>query len=388
MADNLLTIQNDREIKSNFQNNRNNSNNIIKLQKKDDKTLTSSLHPKNDEINTDYNTYPLISIVVINFNGKKYLEETIPAIFELNYPNYEILLVDNGSTDGSIEFVKKLDGIKYIKSERIGEKNYACNLGISKSKGEYILLMDNDLILVEKDILKNLLNETNHLPDCGSIGLAYVNRNTNRTEGYGCYLSLYYSWEKPNIAIDEVKQMHGRPVGNPNGAGIFIKKELWNYVGGYDDHLQFGGDDDDLGMRLWMFGYSNYLYSNSLQIHIGMAERTDTVKYATKFQKKVYAHMYTIVKNFSLINAIITINGYIIFSSAKAFKQSIKRKSIKPLTSTAHGYYTFITNIPTALRKRKDLQKERLVKDDIFLKIRPSFTEKHSRFNAFMKVFK
>jgi len=388
MADNLLTVLNDKKITSHLQVDHNNANHIFKLQKKDNKNFIHSPYSKNDGINADCNTSPLISVVVINFNGKKYLEETIPAILDLDYPNYEVIVVDNGSTDGSIPFLKKIKNIRLVQSEKQGEKNYACNLGISLTKGDYILLMDNDLILVEKDILNNLITEINYLTRCGSISLAYINRGSVKTEGYGCYTGFYYSWEKPDISIDEIKQMHGKPIGSPNGAGIFIQKELWNYTGGYDDHLPFGGDDDDLGMRLWLYGYSNYLYSNSLQLHIGMAERTDTFKYSTKFQKKIYAHMYTIVKNFRPINAMITLNGYIIFSSAKAIKQSIKRKSIKPITSTVNGYYTFIKNIPYALGKRKEVQAKRMVKNDTFLKIRPPFSQKHSRVKTFMKLFK
>ena len=337
---------------------------------------------------TKNHTLPTISIVVINYNGKVYLEETLPPLLNLNYPNYEIIVVDNGSTDGSINFLKKLKKIKLIESKRIGEKNYACNLGISKSKGEYILLMDNDLIITDSNLLNNLLLEANYLHNWGVMSLAYYNRGEKLTKIYGSFKSFCFSYEKPAISFDEVIQMHGTTIGSPNGAGFFIKKELWDKVEGYDDHLPFGGDDDDIGIKLWLYGYVNYLYSKSIQIHIGMPERTDTYKYSVKLQKNVYAHMYTIVKNFKIINIFITLIGYIIFSFAKAIKQSIKRRSFKPLTATLIGYFTFIKNIPTALEKRKKIQKKRIIKNDIFLKIRPKFIKKHSRINTFMELFK
>ena len=334
------------------------------------------------------NPTPFISIVMINYNGKSYLEETLPPILNLNYPNYEIIVADNGSTDGSINFLKSLKKIKLIESERIGEKNYACNIGILKSKGEYILLMDNDLLITDSNLLKNLLLEEKHLNNWGSLSLAFENRGEKLTNGYGGFFCLYYSYAKPNIRLDEISQMHGTTIGSPNGSGFFIKKELWDRLEGYDDHLPFGGDDDDLGLKLWLYGYSNYLYSKSIQIHIGMPERTDTYKYSDKLQKKTYAHMYTIVKNFRLINVFITLIIYIIYTSAKAIKQSIKRRSIKPLTSTVIGYFTFFKNIPTALKKRKKIQKNRIIKTDIFFKIRPKFIKKHSRINVFMQLFR
>lgn len=252
-----------------------------------------------------------ISIVIINFNGLKYLKETLKEVQSLDYPLYEVIVVDNGSTDGSIEFLKTNKKIRLIQSPRIGEKNYACNFGISHANGDFILLLDNDLLIQDRMLLKNLLSEYICLELCGSISLAFMERGSDLTKGYGCYTSYYYSWEKPEISCEKLIKMNGSFVGSPNGAGIFIEKKLWDSIGGYDDHLSFGGDDDDLGMRLWMMGYKNYLYSKSIQLHIGQGERTDTDKYSHKLEKKVYAHLYTIVKNFKVTNALVTVAGYL-----------------------------------------------------------------------------
>ena len=190
-----------------------------------------------------------VSVVIVNYNGLEYLKRTITAILSIEYPCYEVIVVDNGSSDGSVQFLEKNDDVKLIKSNRIGEKNYACNLGIEEAKGEYILLMDNDLVITESSIMKNLINEYMLLESCGCISLAYVNDGSDITKGYGCFTSFYYSWEKPNITLRELELMHGTHVGSPNGSGLFMKKDLRIDVGGYDDHLQFGGDVDDLGMR-------------------------------------------------------------------------------------------------------------------------------------------
>src|SRR3989344_5058951 len=93
---------------------------------------------------------PLISVIMLNYNGLKYIKRTIPQILKLDYPNYEFIIVDNGSADGSIEFIKEMQ----IKSEKVkirlienGENlgySKGKNIGVKHAKGEYVLLLDND----------------------------------------------------------------------------------------------------------------------------------------------------------------------------------------------------------------------------------------------------
>ncbi len=314
---------------------------------------------------------PAVSIVMVSYNGKQYLERSIPPLLDLEYPKYEILLVDNGSTDGTNEFIKKFSKVKYIISPVERSKNFAANYGVSKAKGEFILCMDNDLIITNNNILKELIDFYYTLDKPGAISVAYYNENETTTKGYGCFVSYYFSWEKPALPLNKIKYYNKMVIGTPNGGCFLIKRFHWELVGGYDAHLNFGGDDDDLGIKLWMMGYKNYLYANTMIIHIGMPERIDTEKWSYKFGQKVYAHMYTITKNFTLKNVIITYIGYSLFVLLKSVKNAICRKSLKPITQSIRGYIEFSKNIDVAVAKRKDIQARRIVMDDIVYKIRP-----------------
>jgi len=313
--------------------------------------------------------YPKISVVMLNYNGLQYLKKTIPAILKLDYPNYEFILVDNGSTDGSIEFVKKHKKVKLVKSPRVREKNFACNYAIKRAKGEYVFLMDNDALITNSDLLFDLIER--YKRKTGVIGLSFYDIGSTKSKSYGDYLGYYFIKSKKMLPLEKLKEYDNCQIGYPEGKALFIKKSRWVKVGGYDDYLKFGGDDNDLGIKSWLFGYENVLYSKHQQIHLGLPERQDNKKYALKFKEMFYAHLYTITKNYSFFNMILTIIGYSIFSFFKSIKQSFCRASLTPLFSFVQGYYLFLINLPAAVKKRKEVQSSRVVKKDIFLKIKP-----------------
>lgn len=314
---------------------------------------------------------PLISLIMLNYNGLKYLKRTIPNILQLEYPNIEFIVIDNGSTDGSLEFIKFFKKIKLLQSpqERRREKNFACNYAVKECKGQYVLLMDNDALINEKNILKELVKRYDQRT--GVIGLSFYDEGANYSKGYGGYLGFYFIKQNSKLNLDDLKKHDLCKIGFPDGATVFIEKKKWEEVSGYDDYLKFGGDDNDLGIKLWLLGYENYLYSKTFQTHIGLPERKDNKKYSLKWKEMFYAHLYTVVKNYSFTNLTITIPCYSFFGLLKSIKQSVFRLNIGPFFSFFQAYYLFLKSLPTAIRKRKIIQSKRVIKKDIFLKIRP-----------------
>jgi hypothetical protein len=90
-------------------------------------------------------TYPKISIVTPSFNQAKFLEQTICSVLDQNYPNLEYIVIDGGSTDGSVEIVKKYaDRLAYWVSEKDGGHAHAINKGFSRSTGEIMAWINSD----------------------------------------------------------------------------------------------------------------------------------------------------------------------------------------------------------------------------------------------------
>ena len=88
--------------------------------------------------------YPLISIVILNYNGLNYLKKTIPPILDLDYHNYEIVVVDNGSDDESIDFLRNHKRIRLIENKVNYGYSKGKNIGVKNAKYDYICFMDDE----------------------------------------------------------------------------------------------------------------------------------------------------------------------------------------------------------------------------------------------------
>ena len=103
---------------------------------------------------------PQVSIIILNYNGIKFVERCLKSVLNTDYPLFEVIFVDNGSTDGSPELVQKLFGEDkrlriILNKENLGFTG-GNNVGIKMSKGEYIVLLNNDTE-VPSDWLRQLV---------------------------------------------------------------------------------------------------------------------------------------------------------------------------------------------------------------------------------------
>lgn len=113
---------------------------------------------------------PLVSIVTVNLNGERYLEGLLRSLRGQTYPHTEILLVDNGSTDGSVELVRhRFPGVRVIEAgENLGFTG-GNNLGFRESRGEYVALINNDTE-VPPDWLRHLVAVAEANPTVAGVG--------------------------------------------------------------------------------------------------------------------------------------------------------------------------------------------------------------------------
>jgi GT2 family glycosyltransferase/ADP-heptose:LPS heptosyltransferase/2-polyprenyl-3-methyl-5-hydroxy-6-metoxy-1,4-benzoquinol methylase/Tfp pilus assembly protein PilF len=218
---------------------------------------------------------PLVSIIIPVFNQLHYTKIAIESIKRYTHTPYEIIVVDNGSTDGTYEYLSSLGVIKVIRNP----KNYgfpkAVNQGLSASSGEYVVILNNDVI-VTNAWLERLLE---HIREDNSIGI--IGPLSNYTSGFQILNGAEKSYMK-NGEVDEeflqkfanelYMQNKGQKVFVPRIAGLcmLIKREVLNKIGGFDERFSPGNfEDDDYCLRATFAGFKIAIAKDVFIHHFG-----------------------------------------------------------------------------------------------------------------------
>ena len=211
---------------------------------------------------------PLISTVVLNWNGKDYLYPCIRSIKEQTYSNIEIILVDNASTDGSIEFISHLFPDLHV---MINQKNLGygggTNQGIGRAKGSYIFVLNSDTEIDEKCV-EFLWRCIETHPKIGAATpkiLLYDKRDTIDAAGLIVYpdgLSIGRGRMEP-----QEKYCRGEEVFFGSGCASLLRKEMLDEIGLFDDDFFAYAEDTDLGWRARLAGWKAYYVPEAVVYH-------------------------------------------------------------------------------------------------------------------------
>ena len=283
-----------------------------------------------------------ISIIVLCYNGRKYLGKCLNSLNNLNYnkKDYEILVADNNSEDGSVSFVKK--NYPYARILKL-DRNYGFaegnNKGAKEAKGEYLVFLNQDT-KVERNWLKELMR----FADKNSIiGAKEINKEKN----YGGYLTY------TGLGTKEQKKSEGYVYGS----SLLVSKELFNKLEGFDKDYFMYGEDVDLCWRAQIYGNK-----------IKLAEKAEYWHYEKSFLKVRESFLFYITKN-SLSNIIKNFDDYLVYAFFVSFIynsfQFFKYLLVKPKNSSKIilAYCSFIIDFAKILKKRRLIKKNRKIPD-------------------------
>lgn len=229
---------------------------------------------------------PLISVVTVVFNAVKTLERTIKSVISQDYKDFEYVIIDGGSKDGSLEIIKKYDKyIDYWVSEPDKGIFDAMNKGVKASRGEYVYFVLADDYILRPDILKKVSADLNRL----KCSVAY-GQVIHPVEGYG-----YMIWPKKAVTLRDIRMGQTLPQ-----QGLFMKRELMLKAGIYDPKYVVSGDRDLMCKCVNLTGEPSFLgYSIAFFAAEGKS---------SGFNANETAH--TIYRNFGLLNTIIYYLSY------------------------------------------------------------------------------
>ena len=216
--------------------------------------------------------------MILNWNGQSYLEKFLPGVLATAYENAEVIVSDNGSTDGSVSFLQnKFPQVRLIRLD----KNYGFakgyNITLEKIEADYYALINSD-VEVEPGWLTpiiNLLEQDNMNAACQPKLLSYNNKSLfDYAGGAGGWLdSLGYPFAKGRIfdICEEDKGQYNTTerVFWVTGAAMVIRSEAFREAGGFDNYFFAHQEEIDLCWRMQYAGYKLYACPSSVVYHIG-----------------------------------------------------------------------------------------------------------------------
>src|SRR3989344_3066228 len=306
-----------------------------------------------------------ISLIVVNHNGKKFLDRMLKTAFQQKLKPYEVILVDTGSIDNSVEFVKKnFSKTKIFITENRGYGN-AVNFAASKARGDYIAMFNEDMYL-PKDFLSTLVNYRNSLSKIenkiGAIGCRIIPFGSDPDEtplNYGGTID-YFGF--PTNPLSNKK--------NPfmiNGSPFFIDKKLFLKVRGFNPSIFLYGEDEDLCWRLQLLGYKIYICNDAYLYHFGYGVVNENREKKVAFV--LSSPVVPLLSNYSLSLLLLIIPLFILLLIAINIGVFILTKfNIEYNVAIAREYLRILRKLPTILKLRTWVQKKRFVNDWVIIR--------------------
>ncbi len=227
---------------------------------------------------TTHPTPPQMSIVMVAWNNKDYLGPCLDSLYDSQLDaTFDVVVVDNGSTDGSQQMLReKYPEVLIIQNEGNVGLGKASNQGIQATRGEFVLLFNNDT-LVNKAALDGMVNLMRQKPDAGAVGITLLNGDGSFQSGYGGFSNL---WEEFLIAIQvgeriwpgyplQGKSQGIQTVGWMSSACLLVRRKTFDQIGLLDESYFIYGDETDLQYRMKQAGWKAYYIPDLNIIHFG-----------------------------------------------------------------------------------------------------------------------
>lgn len=317
---------------------------------------------------------PLVSIIILNYNGKRWLELCLPTIKKINYKSLEVIVVNNGSTDDSGEFVRKNFpefNLLTIKKNRgfAGANNY----GVRRARGKYILLLNNDTQVTSNflDPLVKLM-EQNETIGVVQPQLRSMRNHTLIDSAASFYTSTGFLYHYGYMQEARKKQYNNMlSCYSIKGACMFMRREEYLRLGGLDEDFVCYVEESDLCHRFLLSGKKIIYLPKSHIYHYGGGDMSIMEKSETTAFRSFRNRFYSYFKNLSLIELIKVIPINLILSEIYILKTLLSSK-YKNAIAAQIGTLWWIFHMPKILSKRKIVQREiRKVKDsELMPKIR------------------
>jgi len=210
----------------------------------------------------------LVSVIIVNFNGKRFLQDCLSSLFRQTHSPFEVILVDNASHDGSVEFVRDHFPQVRILVEKVN-LGFAggSNAGIREAHGEFILTLNNDTI-TDPCFIENLvrpMTSDSHLGMCASK-MVFPNGRINST-GI-CISRSGAAWDRGGGEPDDGQYEEEDEVLGPCAGAALYRRTMLDEIGFFDEDFFLFMEDVDLAFRARLAGWKCMYVPTARVVHV------------------------------------------------------------------------------------------------------------------------
>lgn len=273
---------------------------------------------------------PLVSLVLLNWNGLARLEKILPSFPLIDYPNVEVVVIDNGSTDGSLELAREwaakcgFPWRFFPQEENLGYCR-GKNLGTRLSRGRYLWLLDNDIELTPP-VVRTLVEHMEANPAAWAC-MPMVHDGDARGELHntGGALTLYgiSHHANPNLRGRDRRSLPPHlPIGYTQGAVLFVRAKVWRRLRGFDPISRIFMDDYDFGARVHIAGGRIDLVTTCRVYHHEDAPDNYFTKPTWLWREETKGNLIFVLKNYQWPTVAVVLPGVLARQGFQALKHA------------------------------------------------------------------
>ena len=291
-----------------------------------------------------------VSVGIVNFNGSHVLGDTLKSVLKQDYPELrEIIVADDGSTDGSVDYIKRhFPNVRILELGKNLGPNAARNAILKEAASNHVLLMDNDIAL-NPDVISLLEEALEARPDAGIAGaqIRFFDQ-PDRVQYNGVYIHYVGGAVMNSLDLDCPVE-----VGAVSGGTLLVRRNRAFEIGLFDEDFFSGWEDGDFTFRMTLAGFPCLQVSKALVFH--KKAKTGFVR----MEWQVRNRWWFLLKNLGwrtliVISQALLVNQVMIFGFMLVKKQG---------GSYIRGMWQVVRSLPATWRKRRFVQKIKTVKD-------------------------
>ena len=276
------------------------------------------------------------TIIIPNYNGLKFMDECIRSLNAQTYPNFRTLVVDNGSTDGSVEWLKEHQIDTIFLPENTGFSG-AVNVGIKAADTPYVLLLNND-VRVDEYFVAEMVRAIGQSERIFSVSSRMIQMyHPDRLDDAGDMYSLLGWAYQRGVGRDLTHYRRSSRVFSACAGAAIYRREVFEEIG-YFDEMHFAYlEDMDVGYRARINGYENWYAPKAMVYHVGSGTSGSRYNhFKTRYSSR--NNVYLIYKNMPLLQIILNLPFLIVGFGTKLLFFTLKGFGKEYLAGIKNGF--------------------------------------------------